>query len=73
MVLGKAMKVYNSMEKGLKLKFTKWWGKLVGALFVLSPPPILSRVKNELIDSRPVKTMKRRSIGFITSLPAVWK
>ena len=38
-------------------------GKIVGGgrgvLFARSPPPILNRVKNDLADSRPVKTIKK--------------
>ena len=33
-------------------------------LFALSPPPILNRVKNELTDSRPVKTIKKEKDRF---------
>ena len=64
LVLCKALKVYNSMGRRLKLKLRKCWGKLVGGLFALSPPPILNRVKNELADSRPVKIIKKEKDRF---------
>ena len=47
----------------IKAKGQKCWGKLVQNLmnlFALPPPPILNRVKNELADSRPVKSIKKK-------------
>ena len=47
----------------IKTKGQKCWGKLVQNLmnlFALPPPPILNRVKNELADSRPVKSIKKK-------------
>ena len=38
--------------------------KAYGNLFALPPPPILNRVKNELADSRPVKTIKKEKYRF---------
>ena len=64
LILCKALKVYSSMGRRLKLKLRKCWGKLVGGLFALSPPPILNRVRNELADSRPVKTIKKEKDRF---------
>ena len=64
LVLCKALKVYSSMGRRLKLKLRKCWGKLVGDLFALSPSPILNRVKNESADSRPVKTIKKEKDRF---------
>ena len=40
----------------IKTKDQRYWGKLARNRFALPPPPILNRVKNELADSRPVKT-----------------
>ena len=64
LVLNKALKFYSNMAKRLKLKLRKCWGKLVGDLFALSPPPILNRIKNELADSRSVKTYKIQKNRF---------
>ena len=49
------------MEKVLKLKSQKVFreNSREGVLFARSPPPILNRVKNDLADSRPVKTIKK--------------
>ena len=47
----------------IKTKGQKCWGKLVENLlnlFALPPPPILNRVKNELADSCPVKSIKKK-------------
>ena len=48
----------------IKTKAQKCWEKLAGNLFALPPPPILNRVKNELADSRPVKTIKKEKYRF---------
>ena len=64
LALCKALKVYSSMGRRLKLNLRKCWEKLVGGLFALSPPPILNRVKNELADSRPMKTIKKEKDSF---------
>ena len=50
--------------KMIKTKAQKCWEKLAGNLFALPPPPILNRVKNELADSRPVKTIKKEKYRF---------
>ena len=50
-------------EKMIKTKGQKCWGKIVENLlnlFALPPPPILNRVKNELADCRPVKSIKKK-------------
>ena len=52
------------MAKGLKLKVRTCLGKLGGELFALSPPPVLNGVKNELTDSRPVKSIKQERDRF---------
>ena len=48
----------------IKIKGQKCWGKLAGNLSTLLLPPILNRVKNELADSRPVKTIKKEKYRF---------
>ena len=50
--------------KMIKSKGQKCWGKLAGNLFALPPSPILNRVKNELADSRTVKTIKKEKYKF---------
>ena len=50
--------------KMIKSKGEKCWGKLAGNLFGLPPYPILKRVKNELADSRPVKSIKKEKYRF---------
>ena len=48
----------------IKTKGQKYWGKLAGNLLAFPTPPILNRVKNELTDSRPVKTIKKEKYRF---------
>ena len=64
LVLGQALIFYSSMTKGLKLKFKVEGRGLVRDLFALSSLPIQKRVKNELIDSCPVKTIKKEKYRF---------
>ena len=64
---GMALKIYSSVAKRLKLKIKKCWGKLEGSFLHFPSPAILNSIKNDLADSRPVKTIKKEKyIGFIT-------
>ena len=73
LALGMALKFYSSVAKRLKLKVKKCWGKLVGTFCTF--PLFPSWIGLKTIWQNPVfrKLLKRRSIGFIASLPAVWK
>ena len=74
MVLAQVFKFKTSTRYGpeilqlcgriIKIKCQKCWGKLAGNLSTLLLPPILNRVKNELADSRPVKTIKKEKYRF---------
>ena len=59
--------VTKSVTKRLKLKVKKCWGKLEGGISALSPSVLLppsNSVKNDLADSRPVKTIKKEKYRF---------
>ena len=58
------LKLYSSVAKRLKLKVKKCWGGLEGGFLHFLPPPILNSVKNDLADSRPVKTIKKEMYNF---------
>ena len=68
LALGTTLKFYSSVEKRLRLKVKKCWGKLEGGLFALPPPPILNSVKNDLADSRSVKTIEKERYNNTISL-----
>ena len=64
LVLGMTLKFCSCVEKGLKVKVRKCYGKQARNLVALPPPPILNRLKSELTDSRPVKTIKKKKYRF---------
>ena len=65
LALDMALKFYSSVTKRLKLKVKKCCGKLEGGGGLPFPPPrILNSVKNDLADSRPVKTIKKGKYRF---------
>ena len=53
----------------IKSKGQKCWRKLAGNLFALPPPLILNKVKNELADSHPLKTIKKEKYRFYYFIP----
>ena len=73
LVLGMAMIFYRSVAKGLKLKVRKCWEKLVGGLFASTLLPSCIGLKMNWQINVLWKPLKKRSIGFTASLPAVWK
>ena len=68
-----ALKFDSCVEKKLKLNVKSVEEIQQGTFLHFSPPPILYRVERELKDYCPMKTLKRRNLGFIASLPAVRK
>ena len=59
-----ALEIYSSVAKRLKLKMKKCWGKLEGSFLHFPSPVILNSIKNDLADSRPVKTIKKEKYRF---------
>ena len=66
LVLGMAMIFYRSVAKGFKLKVRsqKVLRETSRRPLYIPPPPILYRFKNELTDSRLVKTIKKEKYRF---------
>ena len=73
LVLCKAVKVYSSMGRRLKLKLRKCWGKLVGGLLHFLLLPSWIGLKMNWLILVLWKPLKRRRIGFIASLSAMCK
>ena len=64
LVLGKALKFLHQYGKKFKTKIQKVLRKTSRDLFPRSRPPILNKVKNELTEFCPVKTIKKKKYRF---------
>ena len=64
LVPGMALNFYSCVEKRLKVKVKSVEGNYQRTFLHFPPPPILNKVESDLIDFRPVKTIKKKKCKF---------